>query len=221
MRRDAAKKNPRKEPPLKRWAVFASVFAILGCCVAYFAYQHIRANAGFSEGAVYFSQIKNWFGERKSRLRQDIAKAKQLVKNREKPAEPTIHFEFYTALPNMQVTVSEPADKAEKSKNEIKMASKRHPAFLNADELEREFAKEIRQTAYVIQVGVFKSAASAERYRQSLAVAGFSPSVVKLNEKETYRVQLGPFSSKDQVSLAKQKLQKKGVTGLVRQIAAG
>src|SRR3990167_2707059 len=50
------------------------------------------------------SRLVAWIGDHKAHVRQNVVKVKQLVTNKEE-TEPAIHFEFYTALPDMQVTV--------------------------------------------------------------------------------------------------------------------
>src|SRR4029078_10203951 len=62
---------------------------------------------------------------------------------------------------------------------------------------------------YILQMGVFKNAAGAERLRASLAKSGFSVKVGKtvLAGKEVYSVQIGPFINKNQAVLAQRQLQ--------------
>jgi len=49
--------------------------------------------------------VTHWFSERKQHLHQGIEKVKQMTKNQETTPE-QIHFDFYTALPAMQMPAS-------------------------------------------------------------------------------------------------------------------
>ena len=89
----------------------------------------------------------------------EVTRAKRVISNKDN-AEPQIHFEFYTALPTMQVTVSTPSVKTEQPVGQIKkimteesvtkpsqkiISEKAPTAFpiANAKELEKDFAKEM------------------------------------------------------------------------------
>lgn len=93
------------------------------------------------------------------------------------------------------------------------------PLF-DAEQLHRDLNEEFNQSQYIIQLGVFRSAASAERYRQSLTQTGLTASVVKahLSERIIFRVQSGPFLTLSQAKQAQKQWQKKSIDGIVRKI---
>lgn len=166
-----------------------------------------------------FTSIKLWFSERKNHLKTSFVKVKKIAISEKKPALP-VHFEFYTALPNMQVTVDSP-ESVTQAVNQIHQAKPETiaNAVTNAGELEQQFEQALAQSHYVIQLGVFTSAEAAERYKMLLKNKGFSVVVIRLTKKKiTYRVQLGPFLNKDQAYLTQHELQKQGFGGIVRKV---
>jgi cell division protein FtsN len=72
-------------------------------------------------------------------------------------------------------------------------------------------------TAYLLQVGSFKSSADAERLKARLALLGLSSSVQKvtINGKDTYhRVRTGPYRGKDAVNQARALLAQNGLESM-------
>lgn len=230
--------------------LFALALVLFIGGVGVLGYQHGQSAPGIHLVSSYYSRITTWIAERRTHLvRGSFAKVKQLAAKEEAP--PQIHFEFYTALPTMQVNADQPltvasetpkvvtpvspqkktvlarADKSAGMQASKAMVSPFVPAVkssvVNADELEQEFSAQIKQNTYIIQLGVFRTAVAAEHYRSTLAKAGFESTVVKtaLTREKVYRVQLGPFSTKDQAAFAQRQIQKKGITGIVRKIELG
>jgi cell division septation protein DedD len=101
----------------------------------------------------------------------------------------------------------------------VKKAALNH-AIINADQLEADLTSEMQQDKYVIQLGIFRNAAAAEQYRMTLSEAGFEASIVKTTAggQDVFRVQVGPFESKEQVRIAQRQLLKKNLNGIVRKI---
>lgn len=216
-----------------------------------------HANKATNHSAFFasFSKLSAFIDQHRHHLQKNLTKAKQLVANKEEAEPPPIHFEFYTALPNMQVKVDTSNENEAKNfkpnmpvntKTELALSNHLNQAttgnsekvivdanksssvttnvnIVSANELERELSAQIQQDAYIVQIGIFKNAAAAERYRQSMAQLEYKLAVVKtmLAEKEVYRVQLGPFSDKTQAKLAQQRLLKKGLSGIVRKVETG
>lgn len=91
--------------------------------------------AGWSHPQVF----QHWVSASRQHLHHDIAKVKQLAANK-KEGPPPIQFEFYTALPKMQVgnalLVSKPV---------ITASQQNKPVFVSAHELEKEFSAHIKQ----------------------------------------------------------------------------
>ena len=82
--------------------------------------------------SMIFSAFNHWFS---GRITQGIASVKQLAVPEENTPE-KIHFEFYTALPNMQpVKAARPM--------ETQVASNH---LFDADELEQDFSRELHKS---------------------------------------------------------------------------
>lgn len=90
----------------------------------------------------YFIQAQSWLANRQQALQKKLVKIKHEAMDAEYASmEPSIHFEFYTSLPNMQNMqgLQSPPLMEEQSNADIKkpLPSNR---IVNAEELEREFA---------------------------------------------------------------------------------
>ena len=226
----AIKRSWRDRLDLLSWLGIFTIVLIAAFVLVKINKPHMRNFSAFSSSLTRFT---TWIAERKNHLHQGIAKVKQLAENKTDTSEP-VHFEFYTTLPNMQVTMSNPVASNDNQavannntprptivstqKTSVKMLTA--DAIVNADELEKELAHELKQETYVIQVGIFHDTEAAEHYRKSLADAGFTASITKvaLKGKTSYRVQLGPFANKNQTKIVQQRLQKKGLNGLIRKV---
>jgi cell division protein FtsN len=178
----------------------------------------------------YVEQMKSWVAERKNHLNKNLEKVKQVAVRKSEPAPP-IHFEFYTALPNMQV----PLPEMEKNENPIvATANSGLPATISqikktatnissntifdADRLQRALKEELQHDQYIIQLGVFKNASAAERYKSSLIASGLIVKVVNmtLGGKHAFCVQLGPYENKDEAKLVQHRLRQKNISGILR-----
>lgn len=157
----------------------------------------------------FTARVQTWWIERKARIASQFAKPQDksaqvaaAKKTTSSTPEP-VHFEFYSMLPNPSATVSTEAS----------------PIF-NHDNLEREFAKTVKKTAYVIHTGIYSNAASADKTRQVLAGEGLATKIVKayIDDRLVYRVQIGPFEEKERVSAAQSKLAARGMHGVLRKI---
>jgi cell division protein FtsN len=170
------------------------------------------------------SKVSDWLAERKQhiqvKLDKNLAKAKQIAK-RVDPEQP-VHFEFYSVLPSMQITASQPVATQEAKKPAAKNPLADSQLFLNQAELDKDFAESSKHQTYVIQVGLYSNAAGAEKIRRVLTEQGFEADVVKsyAGERAMYRVQLGPYEDKEQVQQAERQLQERKVTGIVKKIEA-
>jgi len=251
-RKFATKQSKRAARWKWLWTILACVMAVFVCGIGFFSYYPIntpmKSSLLSAKVSSYYAQANSWMTERKQRLHQNIEKVKQIAVN-QKDANQDIHFEFYSALQNMQVnvpaashsaTTNQPAANNNITKlaeNVIKPSVKAAPDnnnvgqnIFNAEKLQRALKNEFNQidaqaaarenNHYVLQMGIFKNAAGAERMRASLVKSGFSVKVVKtaLTGKEVYSVQIGPFITKNQAVLAQRQLQKKSVNGIVRKI---
>lgn len=147
-----------------------------------------------------------------------------LAVNKIAPTDETpIHFEFYSSLPSMShPEVALPAKLSiaavPQTQNVKLVVYPLKNRIVNPDELAAAISH--TEATYILQLGIFQYANSAERYRQSLNKEAIDAVVVKINfAKNThYRVQLGPFANKDQVNLLQKKLQKKGIHSVLHTV---
>jgi len=234
------------------WTAVLCLMAALVSGIGFLSYYPINSAMKSSllsaKVSSYYINMNTWVAERKQRLHQNMEKVKQIAVNR-KDVNPDIHFEFYTALQNMKVSVPDSnatAIQQPTANNNItklaenvikpsaKAASDNHSvaaqSIFDAEKLQLALKNEFNQidtqssarnnNHYILQMGIFKNAAGAERLRASLVKSGFSVKVVKtaLAGKAVYSVQVGPFITKNQAVLAQRQLQKKSVNGIVRKI---
>lgn len=234
MRKDFAKRKlSAKQASVRRWgwiffAFAAAIFFLAAGCLI-FQYKEKMFNTPFISS--FFSRAQIWIAARKNHLQKGVvrdtaAKTQSFAVSKHQAPAP-IHFEFYTALPNMQVTLPAPVMEVQKKEDRV-AAVKKSPAVnkvvvVSAEELEKELSRHFMQNTYVLQLGVFRHAASADSYHKTLAAAGFDASIITLRraEKETYRVQLGPFLNKVQAKEMQRKLLEKGMEGVILKTGAG
>jgi len=176
----------------------------------------------------YVAYFKDWTAEHKNRINQNLEKVKRVAVN--DANSPPIHFEFYTALPNMQVKVSEPKDNVKEkiiiTENKpvaTKVLSEKNvittSAIFDDTKLQHAIEQELNQPRYMIQLGIFKSASSADQYRVSLNKSGLTAEVVKapLSGHKAFSVQLGPYINKAQAKLMLRQLQQKNINAILRE----
>jgi hypothetical protein len=110
MRRDFTKKNVamKRTSEFARWLriLLIGVMVLLLTGIIFFAYQYPKGGPGSSVIASYSSRITHFIAAHKNHLHRNLVKVKQLTMNKNE-SEPQIHFEFYTALPNMHISASE------------------------------------------------------------------------------------------------------------------
>lgn len=228
MKKDFSKQYTRraaratnKGQTLWRWVVMMAMVAVL-FCGAFIGYQYKKDPQKYPYLDTYVQQTTNWIAAHRSHLRQDIVKVKRLAANKNTEQE-EIHFEFYTALPNMQMNATvqaEPAQTGVAAKPTITapvVATVASPANLDTQALEQDISAQINQGRYLLQLGVFRTQDSAARFQQSLADAGFQAKVIT-TEKKVFKVQMGPFTNKNQARLAQIDLEKKGFNGVMHRI---
>lgn len=235
----ALKKSERASRTRWLYMIVFSFVAVFTLGVVYFVYQPKQAAIASSGISSAYATVNNWMHERNHQIHQNIVKVKQLAVNNKAPHQ-EIHFEFYTALPNMRVTVpdvdkrdatvravavtSAPSDAPSLSQAVFAKKTQNPAAIFDAGKLQNalreEFKAKIINQQYVIQMGVFKNVAGAEKFRQTCDSEGFTARVVKIAmaKGSGYSVQAGPFDSKNQAILVQRQLQKKSVNGIIRKI---
>lgn len=119
-------------------------------------------------------------------------------------AKPATKFDFYTLLPEREVIVPNereairPGDKPKTPAGETPQAAESaEPLFL--------------------QVGSFRAAAEADRRRAQIILLGLEAKVepVQANGDTWYRVQAGPFTSREKLSKARNQLSAQGIESLL------
>lgn len=226
---------------------------LLALAAGFFIYQEKQNTLISSRFSLVYSRLNTWMNERKTRLDRNLAQAKQLAANTRNTHQ-EIHFEFYSALPNMRISVPEneeiprkkmlgmttvPATPAPAPVPNIRpVIAMNHPqlpdhidkaqTLFDSAQLQRALKNEflhapVKQAPvhqYVLQLGIFKNAAGAEKFRSSFAKSGYSARVVKfaIAKGIAYSVQAGPFTSKNQALLTQRQLQKKNVNSILRKL---
>jgi flagellar basal body-associated protein FliL len=121
------------------WITLATGMTLLVAAML-FIYFPASSSKGTLFFSHYYTQMKTWMSERRGHLNKKVAKIKP-VKIRQNESEPQIHFEFYTALPNMQVNGSH----ALAEKDQHPPLSKTNLGVASADELEKELSHELKR----------------------------------------------------------------------------
>ena len=116
------------------------------------------------------------------------------------PPPPKPRFDFYETLPEMEVVVPEIEvvipEQAIKGKAESGVKQVKQPG------------------KYALQVGSFRGAEQADRFKAELVLQGFEVTVqtVTINNTDTYhRVRIGPFKDLDALNKARSRLNKQGI----------
>jgi cell division protein FtsN len=116
------------------------------------------------------------------------------------PPPPKPRFDFYETLPEMEVVVPEIEvvipEQAIKGKAEAGVKQVEQPG------------------KYALQVGSFRSAEQADRFKVELVLQGFEVTVqtVTINNTDTYhRVRIGPFKDLDALNKVRSQLNKQGI----------
>ena len=139
MRKDSARKNVVDEQTsVLQWILFA-VIALVFAGLVYLEYHYKVTSTRFPAVKAYVSRVTSWIAERKSHLHNELSKVKQLAATQNNASQ-EVHFEFYTALPKMQVTVPEITRQVAP-----KPAIAANKAIVSVDELEKELASEIEK----------------------------------------------------------------------------
>lgn len=92
--------------------------------------------------------------------------------------------------------------------------------IIDPEEVSTLLAAEAHASTYFIQLGAFETEQAAHRLQTALIDAGCRAEVVKLahGNHKTYQLQQGPFATAQLAKLAQQRLQKRGITSVVRSI---
>ncbi|MDR3490705.1 MAG: SPOR domain-containing protein [Gammaproteobacteria bacterium] len=214
MAKDYAKFVPAKSWKPKRKirlagifiAVFFFVFVCLGAAYSFVIMK--KNNAVASRAADLHAFITNVV---LSAMHKNDGLIRASVKKMAENSQPPVHFDFYSELPKMQLTLTEtqdtpsPSNKAPSTHYEVGVktglttAEDTQPAapkpavvepapppapvkVIQPDELSGLIAEEaVQKSQYVLQLGVFETRLAANKLQEALISVGFNPVVVKLH----------------------------------------
>ena len=134
--------------PSWQWifAITMSIFISMIVIIVAYKYPFQTPISSFIPGPIvsYTEKIRSWITERKEHFHKKMDKVKQVALRRVDSNPPPIQFEFYTALPNMQIPVPEPETKVSSSTTKSTQ-EKKSIALFDAERLQREFKQELNK----------------------------------------------------------------------------
>lgn len=116
-----------------RWVLLAVCLLAIGGVV--WKYRTVVVN--------YYSELLTWAVKQRKHLASEVKLAEHPAA--QEAVEQQIHFEFYTALPNMQVQVSQ--HEQEPSLSSVPPAKQQGIQIANAEDLERELSEAVNNKA--------------------------------------------------------------------------
>jgi cell division septation protein DedD len=188
--------------------IFA-IFLILASFVGYL-YEAHWLNKGNMQ--TLLANIKTAFHHPKPPVNE--IKSESLVSQ-----DAPIHFDFYTELPSMQVTLPVTQNEVNKAAPPpIPAAVVSTPASPPSPKREKSDNTPPAAEHYIVQVGAYKNDSTASEVRISILLAGFDAKVVKTikNNQMIYRIQQGPYSNLAEAKNAQKNLQAKGFDGIIQ-----
>src|SRR3990167_9175223 len=117
----------------RRWVMLAVMFVlVIGGCSALFVYIANHQQERFSQFSRKVMGLSHWFADRKTRLQTGLDKKLADIKQVSVKADEDkdLHFEFYTALPAMQISVSRAEADKTTAKTDPNTADKKKPATM-------------------------------------------------------------------------------------------
>jgi cell division protein FtsN len=217
--------------------IFVFLLGVAACLGGGLFYLNKQAPERLRAMTEWLGPLKTWASERKAHLGQNITHIKQVAQTRLDP-HPQIRFEFYQTLPGMRVSVPEQVEQQAKVsvKEPVRLVSQiskpvtealisqetvevKSLRIFDADQLQRSLDAELVRQKYIVLLGTFKKNASAERLRQTLLSQGFLVKSIptQIEGRTWYRVQVGPYASREQAQTAQQKLKSQRLEGVLRE----
>lgn len=235
MPRDYAKYKPKQakqkrvEQGWQKRLILLMVFlCVLGVVIfAIYIYKNKAPDSLHPQLNTWISQLQSRFSRQKTDV---IAK---LPVTQQAEQEPEVRFNFYTELPKMQVTLNEteeaPSAQAITRRAMLATNTSAESSFQQAanqaqpaNEQNKQNSGTENKTQYVVQLGLFKNETTAGQTRVSLLLAGCEADTVTVIDEATqttlYRLQKGPYATLSQAKTIVKQLQKKGVSGMVKQL---
>jgi cell division protein FtsN len=205
MAKDYAKRvfTTTRKPKKKRLRLELLVIPILFvmCIVGFIALKH-KADWVVAENT-WASRIKTMLAH-KPKIAVKTAQSQKMKSD--SPVEPDLHFDFYNDLPNMRVTLPEESEATSSAP-----IPKTHSSEASVTK---------KNSAYLLQMGVFKDSVSASQLRLSLLISGIEAEIIQINtnEGEVYRVQQGPFINQADAKKLQRQLQDKGIVSVIKKV---
>lgn len=127
-----------------------------------------------------------------------------------RPPPPKKTYDFYTALPEMEVVIPD-AELSAKAK-----AEQQARANPNATPATTSTTPATGSGRYILQTGSYPEPKAADEAKAKLALAGFVAQVqpVTINGKTWHRVRLGPYPSASELEAAKRSLAENGINAI-------
>lgn len=129
------------------WRAIAvlSILILFSLCALLVSYQYHKNPKNYPAILASITKMTNWVSERKNHLHKNIVKVKQLATSKN-PEDVPIHFEFYSALPKMQMIA--PVDKTETVMNPALNRPLKKPLIksvvADASELEEDLSSQLK-----------------------------------------------------------------------------
>ncbi len=234
MPRDYAKYKPkqaRQKPAAQGWQqrllFILIVLCLLGAALfGLYTYKNKAPDALHPSLTTWLTELHSRFSHHKSEIAAKSSIPQQT------PQEPEVRFNFYTELPQMQVTLPEteetpPAAITKHALVSTQPASEQEKIIsANQSQPTHEPSKPNNsaenKTQYVVQLGLFKNETAAGQTRVSLLLAGCEADTVAITDEATqttlYRLQKGPYTTLSQAKTIMRQLQKKGIVGIIKQL---
>ena len=136
-------------------------------------------------------------------LDKETAKEAQPENQRTRSSYNRPQFEFYTILPEMEITVPD---------SEVQVATQPEPQPSETDKA---------SGSYMLQVGSFQKLEQADELKATLALLGFEAEIqsVPVNGGETWhRVRLGPYTDLARLNETRIRLRKNNIEALLLKI---
>jgi hypothetical protein len=128
----AKRKSPLRARMRRYEVVWLVLFGVLIGSVAFFSYRYVKKHDTHSLTPAYFSELSTWLAKRRNQIPHELEDKKLEDESSKEAATPEpIHFEFYTALPNMQLEANQEvtaAAKHSKAPEKIMTTTKRKKA---------------------------------------------------------------------------------------------
>ena len=121
---------------------------------------------------------------------------------REAPAAPKARFDFYEALPDMEMAVPE---------EEARARMKQEPAL--ATEMPASKTATVPVEIWYLQAGSFRDGGHADELKAKLSGLGFQCEIQEVSVKNDiyHRVRVGPFADPEALAKSRQKLDELGI----------